>query len=256
MNPIIEEIYQNGYCIAEDGTRFDLWSAISQQEGQFIASIVRDLKPTVSVEIGMALGLSTLFITDALANQTQKNHIVIDPNQYEEYQWLGLQNVQKAGFDNFVTHHNMYSYEMLPQLLASGVRADFAFIDGNHLFDHAFLDFFYLDMMLNVGGVIVFDDSNWPAVRQVCRHIIRNRNYSLYGYLSVKRVPKQKARRPLRLVQRINPLLLGLLRRRFGNRYPGAIRRLAMMGLIAGADCIAFRKEADDTRSFTHHHDF
>jgi len=45
---------------------------------------------------------------------------------------------------------------------AQGERIDFAFIDGAHTFDHVLVDFFYIDRMLNVGGIVAFDDVGFP----------------------------------------------------------------------------------------------
>ena len=52
---------------------------------------------------------------------------------------------------------------------AQGERIDFAFIDGAHTFDHALVDFFYIDRMLNVGGIVAFDDLGFPCIEKVCR---------------------------------------------------------------------------------------
>jgi len=45
-----------------------------------------------------------------------------------------------------------FDYYALPRLLANGCRADFAYIDGWHTFDHAMLDFWFIDKMMNIGG--------------------------------------------------------------------------------------------------------
>ena len=58
----------------------------------------------------------------------------------------------------------------------------FAFIDGWHTFDYTFIDFFYIDRILDVGGVVVFDDTNdYLAVRKVVRYALTHRAYSFYG---------------------------------------------------------------------------
>jgi hypothetical protein len=65
----------------------------------------------------------------------------------------------------------------LPKLLESGETFDFGFIDGYHSFDHALVDFFYLNRMIRVGGMIVFDDANWPSINKLIRYL---RNYPAY----------------------------------------------------------------------------
>jgi hypothetical protein len=59
--------------------------------------------------------------------------------------------------------HEAPSFQVLPKLQADGLRIDFAFIDGCHTFDYAMVDFFYIDKMLRVGGVVVFDDEYYPG---------------------------------------------------------------------------------------------
>ena len=54
---------------------------------------------------------------------------------------------------------------------------DLGFIDGYHTFDHTLIDFFYLNRMIRVGGMIVIDDANFPSIRKLIRYL---RNYPAY----------------------------------------------------------------------------
>ncbi len=42
----------------------------------------------------------------------------------------------------------------LPQLLQQELRFDFAYVDGWHTFDHVMMEFFYINRMLDEGGVV------------------------------------------------------------------------------------------------------
>ena len=68
-------------------------------------------------------------------------------------------------------------FECLPKLLARNDKIDFAFLDGQHTFDYVLVDFFYVDKILSVGGIIVFDDLQYPSVRKVCRYVLTNLCY-------------------------------------------------------------------------------
>ena len=72
-------------------------------------------------------------------------------------QWasIGVRNVERAGFTERHTLVESFDYIALPKLLQEGARFDFAFIDGMHLFDYTLLDFFFVDVMLDVGGWVV-----------------------------------------------------------------------------------------------------
>ena len=53
----------------------------------------------------------------------------------------------------------------LPRLVAKGVTADAAFVDGSHRFHEVFVDLYFLRKIVRPGGLIVLDDHWWPSVR-------------------------------------------------------------------------------------------
>ena len=136
------------------------------------------------------------------------------------------------------------SYRALAELEACGQRIDFAFIDGWHTFDFALVDLFFIDRMLNVGGVVAFDDASWPAIRKLCRFVKTNLAYSVLAThgaesTSLKRHLSARAlqRTPFRKLLR-----------------PDVIATDPSLGLTG--NCIAFRKEADDHRRWDHFAEF
>ena len=60
----------------------------------------------------------------------------------------------------------------------SGIKIDFAYIDGWHSFDYTLLDGWYVDRMLAVGGIAAFNDCDWPAVKKAIRFVLTHRKYS------------------------------------------------------------------------------
>ena len=69
----------------------------------------------------------------------------------------------------------------MPRLYKAGEKYDFIFIDGDHRFEAAMLDFYYCDKMLPVGGIMVIDDTDWPSVWRVVNFARRHRNYEWVG---------------------------------------------------------------------------
>jgi predicted O-methyltransferase YrrM len=182
MNPVLERILETGEFVGPEGKLIKVRGQIDREEGEFLQKIITDLKPAVTLEVGLAYGISALFICDALDQVSGARHIVIDSHQLTDV-WdagAGLHNLKKAGYEKIIEFHDAESQRVLPQLEESGLKVDFAFIDGAHTFDHVLVDFFYIDRMLRVGGVVAFDDVNWPSVGKACRFIIKNRNYSVY----------------------------------------------------------------------------
>ena len=127
-------------------------------------------------------GSPTLYILDAMQQHGGGKLIGMDPAQHD-HTWRGggLHNVRRAGFAENYEFWEQTSQNILPRLSASGARIQFAFLDGWHTFDHTLIDFFYADTMLDVGGIIVVDDTGYPAIGRLCDFVLANRDYSVFG---------------------------------------------------------------------------
>ncbi len=150
--------------------------SISRREGEFLSNAIRDHGYERTIEIGCALGISSLYICDALSGLDQPSHTIIDPNQTDGWQSVGIRNLNEHNFD-FYELVEQPSELALPRLLEQGRSFDLGFIDGYHTFDHALVDFFYLNRMIRVGGMIIFDDVSFPSISKLIRYL---RNYPAY----------------------------------------------------------------------------
>jgi predicted O-methyltransferase YrrM len=184
MNPVLEKILSSGVTESEAGELLEVYpSAIPREEGEFLQEIISDCKPVSSLEVGLAFGVSALFICEALSQIPNAHHIILDPYQFiSPWKWKGsgLRNLVKAGYGDIIEFRNELSHLALPELEAHGTKLDFAFVDGSHKFDYVLLDFFYIDRMLRPGGIIAFDDAVWPSVRKFCRFLVTNRSYNVF----------------------------------------------------------------------------
>src|SRR3989338_1678751 len=128
MNPVLQEILDSGHTESPSGERLSVHPhAISKNEGMFLRELILELKPKVSLEIGMAYGVSALFICDALAQVNGDRHIIIDSGQYTGYKGTGLYNLKKAGHEKLIEFFAMKSHQALPKLTEEKRRIDFAF---------------------------------------------------------------------------------------------------------------------------------
>lgn len=248
MNPILRELIETGRAVSAAGRAVEIHSGISPAEGAVLQELVRAVKPTKSLEVGLAYGMSALYICDALELTADTRHTIIDPNQHDGpwgHAWddIGLYNLKRAGYEEIIEFLALPSHTALPGLESEHRTIDFAFVDGWHTFDFTLVDFFYIDRMLRVGGIVVFDDANWPSVRKVCRYIVTNRAYSV--------VPTA-AGPPTSWRRRLLGGVLGYLPRALLK--PEVVESDAMLGLHGSM--IAFRKDADDRRSFSFHRPF
>jgi hypothetical protein len=62
----------------------------------------------------------------------------------------------------------------LPQLVAEGLAADAAFVDGSHRFHDVFVDLYFLRKVVRPGGLIVLDDAWAPSVRTAVHYYEQN----------------------------------------------------------------------------------
>jgi predicted O-methyltransferase YrrM len=239
MSQVLDEILRTGFVQSAEGEQVAVHSQIPREEGEFLQKLVREVKPRASVEVGLAYGISSLFICEALAQVGAERHVVIDPYQFEGWKGIGLKNLREGGYEKLIDFRGVSSHLALPQLEAEGLKIDFAFIDGWHTFDYALLEFFYVDRLLRVGGVVVFDDTLYPSVRKVCRYVVTNRAYTVVNRPSgpETRAPWSKTRMLLKAPV-ISPYLNRIAK-------PEVVEPDEILGLPAG-NYIALRKDGDD----------
>jgi predicted O-methyltransferase YrrM len=183
----IEELYGRGTILGEDGTEFKILPmSLTPERGAFLRDVCRAERPQVTIEIGMAYGISTLFIVQTLleTGAASCKHTVMDPFQTTVFHDAGRRVIREAGVDRLIEFHQDSSEYVLPRLLREGRRFDLAFIDGNHRFDHVFVDLFYIDRLLKDSGMLVLDDCFLNSVHHVCRFAQTN-----YGYTPVAQHP-------------------------------------------------------------------
>jgi predicted O-methyltransferase YrrM len=124
------------------------------------------------IEVGLAYGRSALAIGEALVavDAARPLHLVIDPFQVTEWSNVGWQLLQSAGLDKIARLVQQPSSLALPQLVAQGLVADAAFVDGSHRFHEVFVDLYFLRTIVRAGGIIVLDDHNRPSVRTAAHY--------------------------------------------------------------------------------------
>lgn len=240
--------------VGEDGREIVLNSSIDKDEVLFLCRLIEKHKSIHAVEIGCAMGLSALTISEALLENDPLNasHIIIDPFQSTDWKNIGINNLKKEGFNHFTLLEEMSEFA-LPKLVEQNMKIDFAFIDGWHTFDHTLVDFFYLNRMLKIGGIIVIDDVGMQAINKVVRFIHTYPAYeyedAVYASLSTSRKIFEGFRSAIRPISRL-----------FGKKIAPEIFSAnlltsdAFLGL--NSSMIAFRKIAEDDRPWNWHKSF
>lgn len=127
----------------------------------------------------MAYGISSLAILAALQEAGGEGRLLsIDPHQRQIWRDGGRKTVERSGLGHRHELIEDFDYLVLPRLIEQQCRFDLAYIDGHHSFDYVMLDFFFVDLALEVGGVVGFNDCGWKSVFRAIRFIETHKKYA------------------------------------------------------------------------------
>ena len=174
---VLKDILARNRVVLPDGEEKPLTANVSPRIAEVLYATVKRFGCRTAVEIGMAQGVSTLAILSALA-ETDGRLVSIDPYvDWPSGRHAALANVARAGHGPRHRHVQEPSFRSLPQLLLEGLRVDFAYIDGAHDYNNAFIDFFYIDKLLVMGGIVGFNDVGWAGVWPVVKRAMAREDY-------------------------------------------------------------------------------
>lgn len=251
MHPYISEVLSKKGFLLKSNEWYDLTSAIDNEEAIFLEKLVKEFQPKNSLEIGCAEGVSSMVICNGLP--AGATHTIVDPNQNTQWKGMGIENIEKCGFNNYRLVVD-YSEFALPELLKAGNKYDFVFVDGWHTFDHVLLEFFYISRLLNIGGIVVFDDTALVPLNRVMRYISNYPNFEVIGSAgefsaSTKRIFLETIKSTLRFLSK--PLGKKIQNELFNDGVIRTNESLKINGSIT-----AFKKNAEDTRSWAWYESF
>jgi predicted O-methyltransferase YrrM len=175
-NAVLSRLIAEQEVLLSDGRRKPLFpTGLNPRRGAWLFELVRSRRPALTIELGFAYGISTLYICEALRQNGTGHHIVIDPKERSHFDGAGLRHLEQAGLASLVTFYEEPAELRLPKLIEEGVRVDFAFDDSDHLFDHVITEFLFLARLVRKDGMVVFDDVGLPGVGRAVDFIATNR---------------------------------------------------------------------------------
>jgi predicted O-methyltransferase YrrM len=180
MNELLARILATGIVTTADGEDRTLHSNMPRLEGELIQAWVAQQQPRRLLEIGFAYGISTLFICEALKSFEGIRYDIIDNSQQTIWESIGIANMERAGYGDVYHLHEEDSVLRLPRMVSEGRRFDFVLVDGWHAFDHTLVEFFYLNRMLDIDGVVLFDDFHTAGIKKLAGYI---ESYDFYERL-------------------------------------------------------------------------
>ena len=244
MHPLLNQIFQTRVFVNSKKESVQVHSETSEKQCKFLQKLIRENNCTKSIEIGFAYGISTLAIVEQIVSH-QGSHLVVDKFQYAHWNGNGLDLLTQAGYREQIEFIEEYSYIALPELLKKGQKFDFAYVDTTKLFDWILVDFFYLDKLLEINGVMVFDDVPIPAIRKLMRYVVQLPNYTIYAQF-----PKNFHPSKFYSISKV----LKILPKSFKYIKSEIIRTDFELGI--NTTCLAIKKTGDDKRNYNWHTSF
>jgi predicted O-methyltransferase YrrM len=179
LQAFIEHAHRRGTVPDANGAPIDLAPhSVEQEAGAALRQLAIAEGAVRTIEIGLALGISALFLCQAVLRRGGR-HVAVDPFQRESWNGAGLRTLREAGVEDVVEVIEEESQLALPRLLSEGREFDFAFVDGDHRFEGVFLDLYFLTRLVKPGGLVVVDDMWMPAVRTAVAYVERNLGVTL-----------------------------------------------------------------------------
>lgn len=244
MLQTLNQIFQTQLIEDPNGQLIKIHSNTSEKQGLFLQEVFDLVKPVKSLEVGLAYGISALFILEKHKeyNSAPRSHIIIEP-----FSWGGVaeHNIQKEGLSELAEIKYEKSHDVLPKLYYDNCHIQFAYVDTTKLFDVVFQDFYFIDKILDINGVIVLDDcgGGWPGVQRVARFI-----NSLPHYRILKTHNKTKTTLKKQIAESFIKIIIKLLP--FKKRFYPTISFKTDSELKLNYSCIAFRKISEDKRNW------
>jgi predicted O-methyltransferase YrrM len=174
IEAFLDRSYRSGSALDSGGDPVELAPhSIERAQGEALRDLAIAEGVERTVEVGLALGMSALFLCQAVLARGGR-HVAVDPFQTESWNGAGLRTLREAGVEGVVEVIEEESQLALPRLVAEGREFDLAFVDGDHRFEGVFLDLYFMTRLVQPGGVVVVDDMWMPSVRMAVAYAEKN----------------------------------------------------------------------------------
>jgi predicted O-methyltransferase YrrM len=169
-------MYNGDQQLGSDGERhsLDTKTKIAPEQGVWLYDLCREAKPKTTLEIGLAYGYSTVYFLAAIRENGVGHHTAVDPFQ-SDWHGIGLCQLRSLGMSDSFRFIEEKSVSALVYFGDRGERFEMIFIDGNHRFDNALVDFTLSAELCPIAGCIILDDMWMPSIRRVVAFIRSNR---------------------------------------------------------------------------------
>jgi len=147
---------------------------ISREQGMWLYNLCRETRPKATLEIGLAYGFSTAYFLAAIHDNGLGCHTAVDPFQ-SHWHGIGRRQAKRFGMSDNFRFIEEKSQPALVHFADRGEIFEVIFIDGNHRFDDACVEFTLSAELCPMGGWIILDDMWMPAIRKAAAFVRSNR---------------------------------------------------------------------------------
>jgi hypothetical protein len=176
----LKEMIESGRSLDQNGDAVEICGVSTLGNIRAIRELLLRERCSNTLEIGLAFGGSAITFLSTLKEicPSSFHHTAIDPFQTRVWRGSSLRVIQDEGFSEHFTLQEDFSSLVLPELMRRNAQFDLIYIDGSHLFEDVFLDFYYSSRLLKQGGIMLFDDCRDRHVLKVIKFI--RSNYSQF----------------------------------------------------------------------------
>lgn len=175
----LTEFYSNPEKEGTDGkVRHLEATSLRLSEAMAVFQLIRESHAKDTLEIGMALGASSIAIAEALKSNGDGKHTVLDPFQ-ADFGNIGLMEIERLGLGEYISFLPELSEDFLYRCSKEGRTFDLILNDGAHSIGDKVTNTFYADKCLSDGGIMIFHDCLIPSTAASMQYLVRERNYEV-----------------------------------------------------------------------------
>ncbi len=130
---------------------------ISSRHGALLFRMARHYKPAKIIELGTAMGISTLYLA---AGNTEADIITVEGNP--QLASLAGETFRIHGSEKIHLVNKPFD-EVIDQLTAETGKGSLIYIDGNHTYEATLRYYHAFTANTNTNMILVFDDINWSG---------------------------------------------------------------------------------------------